>query len=95
MTGLRGAVEKAVAARACEILDVEAFGARGEGASDGGVRLPAEGLVLEEVELSLLRQALGRTGGNQTRAARLLGLSRDTLRYRVGKLGLGRPSGRS
>ena len=48
--------------------------------------LPAEGIVLDEVEMSLVRQALERSGGNQTRAAELLGISRDQLRYRLKKL---------
>lgn len=48
--------------------------------------LPAEGINLEEVELSLVRQAVERSGGNQTRAAELLGISRDQLRYRLKKL---------
>jgi len=50
--------------------------------------LPPGGVVLEDVERSLLEQALQRTGGNQTRAAKLLGLSRDTLRYRLKKFEL-------
>lgn len=50
-------------------------------------RLPAQGVNLEEVELSLVDQALHRSGGNQTRAAELLGISRDQLRYRLKKLG--------
>jgi DNA-binding NtrC family response regulator len=49
-------------------------------------RLPAEGLILDEVEMSLVKQALERSGGNQTRAAELLGISRDQLRYRLKKL---------
>ncbi len=53
-----------------------------------GVRLcelPLEGLRMEDVERDLMRQALLRTSGNVTRAADLLGLSRDTLRYRLDK----------
>ena len=49
-------------------------------------RLPAAGASLEEVEMSLVRQAIDRSGGNQTRAAELLGISRDQLRYRLKKL---------
>ena len=49
-------------------------------------RLPATGVQLEEVELSLVRQAIERSRGNQTRAAELLGISRDQLRYRMKKL---------
>lgn len=62
---------------------------------DGGaerdrlVVLPPEGLDLEEIEQDLIRQALERTNGNKTGAARLLGLSRDTLRYRLDKYGIG------
>jgi len=41
---------------------------------------------LEDVEMSLVRQALEQSGGNQTRAAELLGISRDQLRYRMKKL---------
>ncbi len=50
--------------------------------------LPAEGLRLEEVERDLVRQALEATDGNQVRAARLLGISRDALRTRMKKFGL-------
>jgi len=49
--------------------------------------LPAEGVSLEEVERDLVRQALDATGGNQVRAARLLGISRDALRTRMKKFG--------
>jgi len=48
--------------------------------------LPGEGIQLEETELSFVRQAIQRSGGNQTRAAELLGISRDQLRYRLKKL---------
>jgi two-component system, NtrC family, response regulator AtoC len=48
--------------------------------------LPPEGLSLEEVEMSLVRQAIAQSNGNQTRAAELLGISRDQLRYRLKKL---------
>jgi DNA-binding NtrC family response regulator len=49
-------------------------------------RLPLEGIPLESVELSLVEQAMERSGGNQTRAAELLSISRDQLRYRLKKL---------
>jgi transcriptional regulator with PAS, ATPase and Fis domain len=49
-------------------------------------QLPDEGIDLEKVELSLVRQAMERSGGNQTRAAELLGVSRDQLRYRLKKI---------
>lgn len=49
-------------------------------------RLPVQGIPLEEVEMALVRQALSLAGGNQTRAAELLSISRDQLRYRLKKL---------
>jgi two-component system response regulator AtoC len=48
--------------------------------------LPTGGLSLDEVEMSLVRQAIAQSEGNQTRAAELLGISRDQLRYRLKKL---------
>lgn len=50
--------------------------------------LPESGISLEELEKSLLEQALDRARNNQTRAAQLLGISRHTLRYRLEKHGL-------
>jgi two-component system response regulator AtoC len=52
------------------------------------VELPASGIDLEQLERSLLVQALERTGWNQTRAATLLGLNRDQIRYRIEKFQL-------
>jgi two-component system, NtrC family, response regulator AtoC len=51
--------------------------------------LPGYGIRLETVERDFVRQALELTHGNQTQAARLLGLTRDELRYRVKKFDLG------
>ncbi|MCX7793506.1 MAG: sigma-54 dependent transcriptional regulator [Thermodesulfovibrionales bacterium] len=51
------------------------------------IRLPESGIDIEEVEKELIRQALERTGNNQTKAAKLLNLSRDALRYRMQKFG--------
>lgn len=50
-----------------------------------GMRLPPEGVSLEDLEISFMRQALTRTGGNRSRAAQLLGVSRDTFLYRLKK----------
>ena len=52
------------------------------------VELPAAGIDLEQLERSLVVQALERTGWNQTRAAALLGLNRDQIRYRIEKFQL-------
>lgn len=55
---------------------------------DGGFRLAPTGVSLEEVERSLVLQAIELSHGNQTHAAQLLQISRDALRYRLQKYGL-------
>jgi DNA-binding NtrC family response regulator len=52
------------------------------------MELPHEGVNLDTLERELVVQALKRTGGNQTKAAALLGLNRDQIRYRIEKFGL-------
>jgi two-component system, NtrC family, response regulator AtoC len=47
-----------------------------------------QGLVLDDVERKLIAEAMERASGNQSKAARLLGVSRDTLRYRLKKHGM-------
>ena len=47
--------------------------------------LPPNGIDLTALEAELIRQALGMAAGNKSRAARLLGLTRDTLLYRMEK----------
>lgn len=50
--------------------------------------LPSVGINLNKLEADLIHQALERTNGNRAKSARLLGLSRDTLLYRIQKHGL-------
>ena len=52
------------------------------------VELPGDGLSLKDVEKELIVQAVSKAGGNQTKAARLLDISRDALRYKMQKFGL-------
>ncbi len=47
--------------------------------------LPESGIHLDQLELSMIQQALNKTRGNQSKAARLLGLTRGTLIYRMKK----------
>jgi DNA-binding NtrC family response regulator len=54
----------------------------------GPGRFPTEGIRLAEWERGMIEQALAEANGNQTNAARLLGISRDTLRYRMAKFKL-------
>jgi len=58
-------------------------------AADGPLRFPLDGtLSLDEMERKIVSEALERAGFNVTAAARLLGTSRETVRYRVNKYGL-------
>jgi len=59
----------------------------GASSTGGTFVLPAAGVSLEEVEFELARQAVDRTGGNLTQAAKLLDISRDQLRYKLRKSG--------
>ena len=52
------------------------------------LEIPEEGTSLEGIERELIEIALRQAAGNQTQAARLLGISRDTLRYRIKKFDL-------
>jgi len=52
------------------------------------LQLPDDGIDLEEVEREILRQALEKHGGNQTRAAQYLNITRSALIYRMQKYGL-------
>jgi DNA-binding NtrC family response regulator len=66
--------------------DDESEGAGEQAGADGvppSMALPEGGLSLRDLQRELVRQALERTGGNQTRAARLLRISRDALRYKM------------
>jgi DNA-binding NtrC family response regulator len=54
----------------------------------GTFAIPPGGLSLDKLEDDLVRQALEQTRGNQTKASQLLGISRDSLRYRMKKMGL-------
>lgn len=58
---------------------------------DAGIcsfKLPDFGIQLDSLEADLINQALARTNGNRSKSARLLGISRDTLLYRIQKHGL-------
>ncbi|MBI3941027.1 MAG: sigma-54-dependent Fis family transcriptional regulator [Acidobacteria bacterium] len=50
-------------------------------------RLPQGGISLDQLEMSMVEQAMELSGRNQKRAAKLLGISRDRLRWRLKKLG--------
>lgn len=95
---LRNTIEQCVIMARGEEITAIALGLRGEARQeraapvvppmDGSVSIPPGGLNLTEIERELLTQALTRTGWNVSKAARLLGLSRDTVRYRMEKFDL-------
>lgn len=93
---LRNVLERAVLLARDDLLHAEDI-VVGHGASNGvafdfeRVTLPPEGFdfdKLRRLEFHLLQQALEKTNHNQTKAARLLNLTRDRLRYRLQKHGL-------
>jgi two-component system response regulator AtoC len=91
---LRNAVERAMLLVEGDELTADQFPVATSAAArlTEGVPLPATGIDLEQLERSLVVQALERSGWNQTRAAGLLGLNRDQIRYRIEKFKLAKPS---
>jgi two-component system response regulator AtoC len=91
---LRNAVERAMLLVDGDELTADQFPVVSGGAArlTEGIDLPPNGIDLEQLERSLVVQALERSGWNQTRAAALLGLNRDQIRYRIEKFKLARPA---
>jgi DNA-binding NtrC family response regulator len=86
---LRNVIERAMLLSDGNRLDAGDFSSITKTANAGDdFELPATGVDLEQLERSLLIQALKRSAGNQTRAGTLLGLNRDQIRYRIEKFGL-------
>jgi DNA-binding NtrC family response regulator len=89
-------IERAVLWSKGSMLDVEHLALEVppepvEPGADAAATLPANrpaGMELEQWERTLIEQALRESDGNQTRAAQRLGISRDTLRYRLKKYGI-------
>ena len=103
---LRNIVEQAVLLATSPIIDAEHLNLcsprifvdedpaepAASGEADEAAHFPQEGVHLAEVERDLLLRALNHTAWNVTKAARLLGLSRDTMRYRIDKFALAPPN---
>jgi two-component system NtrC family response regulator len=91
---LRNAVERAMLLAEGNELNESHFPmlAAADGDLSTGMGLPPEGINLEALERTLVVQALDRSGWNQTKAATLLGLNRDQIRYRIEKFDLHKPS---
>jgi DNA-binding NtrC family response regulator len=73
--------------RQLDAKDIKLDVPRNRPAVNGELALP-EGMSLEQYEQELIRQALKKADGNKSRAARLLGLTRNALRYRLTQMGL-------
>jgi len=95
VTELRGVVERASRLAGASPIDVVHLPDRLQTSSVqtmlNPMRLPPEGVNLEQVEQALIRQALERARGNKSKAAELLGLTRHTLLYRMEKYGINTP----
>ena len=87
---LESAIERAILL--CEGNEIEVedlpveIRQEGTSAAAFNFKLPPEGISFDEVERSLITQAMEQTNWNITRAAKLLGLSFRSLRYRLQKL---------
>lgn len=82
-------VKMALAARSSRANDPEPLpGQPDTGHEIAGIRIPADGLKIGDVEKELIKQALVLAKGNRTRAAKLVGMTRDQVRYRIEKFGL-------
>jgi DNA-binding NtrC family response regulator len=71
-----------------DVSDIKLEAAPRPRAQNGGTQFLPEGLTLDQYEQDLIREALKRADGNKSQAARLLGLTRNALRYRLTQMGL-------
>ena len=87
---LQNIVERACALAKGSMLDAADvhLDVRPSKAGNGGGGFLPEGMTLEQWEDSMVQEALRRANGNKSQAARLLGLSRNALRYRLSKIGI-------
>jgi two-component system, NtrC family, response regulator AtoC len=95
---LRNAIERAMILQDDGLLTLDLFPlrisefraeARG-GHPNGAIKIPDSGIDLYQVEKELIQQALTKASGNQSKASRLLSITRDTLRYKMKKYDLRR-----
>jgi two-component system NtrC family response regulator len=93
---LENVVEHAVVLGTSEVIRIEDLPAPIRQAtsrvSSISLKLPDEGIDLEQVEKEILLQALEKCQWNQTKAARYLNISRKTLIYRMEKFSLATPA---
>jgi DNA-binding NtrC family response regulator len=91
---LENIIERAVALSSGDVIDVADIRLDlspmkpGAAPAANAAAFPPEGTTLEQFEDEIIKEALHRAGGNKSQAARLLGLSRNALRYRLSKMGV-------
>ncbi|MBA2734444.1 MAG: sigma-54-dependent Fis family transcriptional regulator [Acidobacteria bacterium] len=89
---LESAIERAILLCEGDLITVEdlPLEVRQEArpAAEGAFKLPSEGISFEDVERSLIIQAMEQTDYNITKSAKLLGLTFRTLQYRLEKFGI-------
>lgn len=90
---LENIIERAVALATAPVIDVknihlDAPRSTNTVGGSGDVSFLPDGMTLEQWEDEMIREAMRRTRGNKSEAARMLGLSRNALRYRLSKLGV-------
>jgi DNA-binding NtrC family response regulator len=91
---LENTIERAVALSSgtpgtlIDVADIHLDTPKSKTSATTGSNFLPEGMTLEQWEDEMIREALRRANGNKSQAARLLGLSRNALRYRLGKLGV-------
>jgi DNA-binding NtrC family response regulator len=87
---LQNIIERACALAKGTVLDVADIhlDVRPAKGADAGDHFLPEGMTLEQWEDEMIQEALKRANGNKSQAARLLGLSRNALRYRLSKIGI-------
>ena len=87
---LQNVIERACALASSgqlEVADIQLDSPRHRNNASSDRFLP-DGMTLDQWEDEMIREALKRAGGNKSQAARLLGLSRNALRYRLSKIGI-------
>lgn len=88
---LKNSMERAVILGAGPLISADEIILGRSSAAAGGkplITLPETGVDFEDLERTLILQALERRGGNQTKAGELLGMTRDQIHYRMKKFGL-------
>jgi DNA-binding NtrC family response regulator len=88
---LQNVIERACALAAgpeLDVKDIQLDTPRSRAAAGSNDRFLPDGMTLDQWEDEMIRESLKRANGNKSQAARLLGLSRNALRYRLSKIGI-------